>query len=313
MINAATANTFTMASLFSSSREERKNRRLSLLLTVLVHAILFVLFYFFFTYSPPNPPLPDYGVQLNFGIDEAGYGDVQSVAPANDNSNDANIGDPSPEPTPEPQITTPQPETAQAEPDAPKEVITTTAESPASVPDKPVKEIKKEERKVEEVKTTPQPPANMAKAPVEVPKVADGGRGKSGNGSQMAGNNNGDKPGKIGDQGSREGNLDSRNLYGTPGNGGGGTGASLEMAGWIWDNPPKDKDNSNEEGKIVFQIKVDESGQLTSVRVVEKTVSPKVVQFYQNLVENLEFNKTSDNKSTAMESVGRITIVIKSR
>jgi hypothetical protein len=123
-------------------------------------------------------------------------------------------------------------------------------------------------------------------------------------------NNNGDRPGQVGDQGRRDGTLDAKGLYG---NAGTGTGSNLDLAGWNWDSKPDKIDPFDEEGKIVFEIQVDDEGNLVRVRPVEKTVSPKVVQFYQSQVENLTFSKTRDNASPAPISTGRITIIIRSR
>ena len=288
------------------------NRKISLLVSIIIHGVLLVLFYFFFKYAPPNPPLPDYGVELNFGVDEEGFGNLQTLAPANENPLDAAPG------TPKPEVPTPKPDQAET-PVAPAlvedEINTTQEESPVEVP---IEKINKPVKKAEPEKPLEKPAKpqkdNKPEPVAPAPQAENGGLGRAGSSSATAGNNNGDRPGKVGDQGSKEGTLDSRNLYGTPGGGNGsGNGASLDMAGWVWDKRPDQTDASAEEGKIVFQIQVDGDGTLISVRVLEKTVSPKVVQFYQNQIENLEFSKTADNKSTAAISAGRITIVIKSR
>lgn len=99
-------------------------------------------------------------------------------------------------------------------------------------------------------------------------------------------------------------------LYGNPGRGG---GSSLDMAGWMWDFKPEPEDTSSETGRLVFEIKVNEEGEILSVRRLESTVSSTVEKIYRQEVEQLTFSKTSDNALVAPISTGRITFVIRSR
>ncbi|MFN2302296.1 MAG: hypothetical protein ACK2TV_01060, partial [Anaerolineales bacterium] len=92
--------------------------------------------------------------------------------------------------------------------------------------------------------------------------------------------------------GDRQGTLDSRALYGTYGGGG---GSSLELAGWIWDFEPDPRDTSNEDGRIVFKIKIDDMGQIISVKTLESTVSPDVERIYKTEVKSLTFSPISTN------------------
>jgi hypothetical protein len=85
------------------------------------------------------------------------------------------------------------------------------------------------------------------------------------------------------------------------------------MTGWVWDFPPKPDDTSSENGKIVFEIVVDDMGDLISVRTIEKTVSPEVERIYRMEVEKLTFSATSDNSIPAPVSKGKITFLIRSR
>ena len=90
-------------------------------------------------------------------------------------------------------------------------------------------------------------------------------------------------------------------------------GSSLNMSGWIWDFEPEPDDNSDESGKIIFKITVDDEGYITKVTTVEKTVSPVVEKKYRDAVMDLTFSKTAENRSTATTSSGIITFIIKSR
>ena len=135
---------------------------------------------------------------------------------------------------------------------------------------------------------------------------ADGVEGKS---ESAENSNQGDKPGETGDQGNPEGKVDARSLYGNPGGG----GPALDMSGWNWDHLPKPADVSNEEGRIVFEIKIDDEGEIISIRTIEKSVSDPLVRIYRSEVEKLTFSPTSDNARPAQTSTGRITFIIKSR
>ncbi|MDZ7604127.1 MAG: hypothetical protein U5K79_00740 [Cyclobacteriaceae bacterium] len=120
----------------------------------------------------------------------------------------------------------------------------------------------------------------------------------------------GTKPGQTGDAGNPQGTVDGKALMGTPGGGGGGP--TLEISGWRWNSEPKVADRSTENGRIVFEIKVDDNGDIIGVRTLEKTVSPSVEQLYRKEVEKLSFSPTSDNTAPPPLSTGRITFIIRS-
>jgi len=122
--------------------------------------------------------------------------------------------------------------------------------------------------------------------------------------------NFGDNTNKVGDKGDDEGDLDARALYG---NKGGGGGSSLDMSGWLWDWVPQPNDPTSESGKIVFEIKIDEQGEILSVRTIERSVSPAVERIYREEVQKLTFSKTSENTQPAPLSAGKITFIIKAK
>lgn len=282
-----------------TASEEKKNKTISLTITVVFHALLLLCCLFAWKWYPPNPPLPDYGVELNFGLDEAGYGDLQTTAPPSDatSTDDAAPGNPETEVLPD--ETTPAEETPVATEEANNQTLTTdNPESPIAIPE----ENKKPEKPREEKKAEP-----VRKTTVN----EDGAGGRNGKGKETPGNNNGDKPGAVGDQGDPNGSLDAKALYGKPGKGGNGT--SLQMTGWMWDEKPNVKDKSTEEGKIVFEIKVDQDGTIINVETLESTVSPAVEKIYKKEVENLTFTRTRDNINAAPISVGKISFIIKSK
>ena len=57
--------------------QEKKNDRLGMGISLGVHAALLVLFIFLLAWKEPFPPLPEYGIEVNFGLETAGSGDVQ--------------------------------------------------------------------------------------------------------------------------------------------------------------------------------------------------------------------------------------------
>jgi len=113
-----------------------------------------------------------------------------------------------------------------------------------------------------------------------------------------------------GDKGDEKGSIDSRALYGSQGGGG---GPHLELSGWMWDFTPNPRDTSNENGKIVFEIKIDDRGEIISVRTIEKTVSPEIERIYRQEVESLTFSPISSNTRPAPVSTGKITFIIRSK
>lgn len=267
--------------------KEQTNKALSLGITTGIHVALLLIMIFLVSIKPPNPPLPDYGVAVNFGIDDSGFGDVQGVGSAADaaTASTAAVNQPVPESAPD---VVPTPNEVAEDP-----VQTGTEDSPVAVNDQkkdaPVKPVEKPGTGGTDRKTTPPTPATGA--------------------NTSGGNNNGDKPGTVGDMGKPTGDLSNLNYRG---NGGSGSkeGASLQLNGWRWDDKPSQKDPFNETGRIVFQIKVDADGNIQGVSVLEKTVSPEVVNFYRKQVEQLSFSKTKDNVDPAPISTGKVTFII---
>lgn len=108
----------------------------------------------------------------------------------------------------------------------------------------------------------------------------------------------------------RRGTLDDQALYGSRGSG--GNGASLQMTGWVWDFKPDPKDNSDETGKIVYKIKIDDEGYIIDIELQSATVTPAIERLYRQSVERLSFSKTSEYKP-APTSTGTITFLIQTK
>ncbi len=270
-----------------SEEQEKKNQKIGLIVSLSVHALFFVLFFFMLAWREPDPPIPEYGIELNFGLDNTGSGET-------------------PQPKPSPVVEEVQQEEMQEEPleemtettpaevveeVTPAEVVTQPEPSPDVVKEVPqsTPEVVKETQK-ETVKPKQQPDPNPA--------------------TTSSASNQGNDDSKTGDKGKEEGTIDARAIYGAQGS---SQGASLQMEGWNWDYIPRPDDSSDESGKIVFQITIDDQGEVIGVRTIEKTVSPEIERIYKQAVERVTFSRTADNVRPAPTSIGRITFIIRSK
>jgi len=283
-----------------SEQEERKNRRVGMIVSLTVHTLVLLIFAFLMAWREPNPPLPEYGIELNFGIDDAGTGEVQPQTPVTPSEN---VEESKPKEL--------QEEVVEKSPPAEN----SEAEKSEVFDDPESQDIINEDEKVEEKPPVEENEINTTEESNESPetnqpveeKEEDGGLGEVEKIDELSAANQGDKTDETGDQGMEDGDIDERALYGKPGGGG---GPSLELTGWKWDFRPDPKDTSDEEGRIVFEIKIDDQGEIISIKTLEKTVSPTVEKIYKTEVEKLTFSKTN-NLPPAPVSTGKITFIIR--
>lgn len=283
-----------------SEQQDKRNKKIGLMTAMGIHLALAVIFFFILAWRQPNPPFPEYGIELNFGLDAAGTGDVQpETRPAPQRQS---------EPAREVEKTPPVEE--QVEP-AQEEVVEQAAESPAVQPEpSPVTEKPKTEKPVEKPVEKPktEPKTESVEKPKEKPaetlRTAETNDTKAGSAPS-----HGDDQNAAGDKGDPEGTVDARALYGSQGGGG---GAALNLAGWNWDYIPKPDESSNETGRIVFRIQVDERGEITNITTLERSVSPAVERIYRQAVERLTFSRTSAGPVPPL-STGTISFTIRAR
>jgi hypothetical protein len=274
----------------------------------------------------PDPPVPEYGIELNFGLDNAGTGNIQPEQPAatpqiieeqiiEEQVVEESILEETIEDIPT------EEEPVQEEPDVPQEEVIEDSEAedspdviePVQEQPEPEEEIVEEEPEpaviepVEEQIVEDQPIARNDDV-VESPEEDQGTLEETAGAVEAT--SQGDDAEAAGDEGDPQGTLESRALYGTYGGGG---GPLLELTGWIWDFEPDPKDTSNENGRIVFEIKIDDMGEIIAVRTLEKTVSPSVERIYKSEVESLTFSPISSNTTPAPVSTGKITFIIRSK
>ena len=290
-------------------QQEGENRRKALIATIVVHAAILLGFLTVVAWEIPGPPMEDIGVELNFGLDKVGSGDLQTLAQANDSKNREDSQPPKEQAEPVKEVTSKAATTPIEEKDDLQDVATSHEESPVEVKEEKVKTKAEPAPKKEEGK-------EEAKAEPKVNKSAmmtkGGGNGTAGTSTNPTGNNNGDDASGVGDKGHPEGKLDAKALYGKPGGGTGGKGPRLEMAGWTWEDKPSGKDKTDETGKLVLNVTIDEDGIVENVSVVESTVSAAAANYYKDLVyKSATFKRTGPKPAGGSQrTTGRITYII---
>jgi periplasmic protein TonB len=312
--------------------KEKKDKKMGMITSGVFHGLLLLLFLILVAWREPNPPLPEYGIELNLGFEDAGSGDNQSTEPAEVENTE--------EDTPDAEEITEDVEEEIIEDDPAEEIVDPVEEIPDPVPvvvEKPVEEdpietteeevvetqvdpneVKVEDKKeetTEEVKEeVVTPPKEEKKEEVVKPKPKPtvdkralmGGK-KTDSNTDAASKSEGTDANKVGNEGDPEGAVDQRGLM----KGGGAGGPVLDLTGWTWNTRPNPDDASQETGKIVFKITIDDRGQVLRVQLVESTVSAALVRVYQKEVERVSFKPLGSNARPAPTSEGNITFIIK--
>ena len=326
----------------SLTEDNKKTQSQAFVISLFIYgSFLMILFFLKLIYTPPEEPE---GVELNYGIDLVGSGDIQTTNKANPSPNNYDVKPAAneeeskpvkvkPVVTPPPVVEKPTKVVAKETPARP--VVTTEDESPvtAKTSDKPAKVETKPVVKTPpvETKTTaprpepprPEPPKRSVDDGSLFKKGSKGTAGANGANSSsngtigtrdgIGGNNNGDgKPGEVGDKGDPRGTLEGKSLYGNPGKGG-GSGASIGgLSGWQKKKLSLPNDGSSETGKIVFSVTVNDLGEVTKIDKVSSTVTPRVYNFYKNYIQqNLGSFLTPDGTAPP-KATGTITINITS-
>jgi len=281
---------------------EKQDKRKNILITTVIQLVVFMVCYFLIAWREPIPPIPEYGIELNFGFETNGSGQTATNPDFTES-----------EETDEELIEETESENVPEQP-AESAVEEISGDLPVEEPKKepkeeePVEEVKKTEtvkktevKKTETVKTpevkkevtTPKTPVAEPVKPIDDKKVS--GQGTT----------EGTK-----DQGVETGKIDERALFGSQG--GGKAGASLAMTGWVWDEQPNPDDKSDESGQIVFEITIDADGYIVGIKTLKSTVTPATERVYRQSVERLTFSKSSGYVA-ASQSKGTISFIIKTR
>ena len=302
--------------------EDRQRIAVSWAMSIGITVAMLGLFFFIrLNSSLPKVAPMELFVEVNYGTDKVGKGDVQTFNKPNDSKVAENmradadevkkvksVATPKPTPPTPPKIEPVKPTKTVAE----KPVITSKAESPVEAPEK--NESKKstgsEASSAPAAKPTPEKAVNKDALFTKSSGSKSGSNGTNGTKSGVGGNNNGDDAEGVGDKGSKTGSLFAKTYKGE--GGGGGTAVGLSLSGWSWSSRPVVDDNSDATGDITFKITVDKNGRVKSIITQNTTVTDyAVVNKYKSAVRDLTFIPKSSNVPD--ESVGTITFKIRSQ
>lgn len=307
------------------TRNPEKDRKIKAgVTTVAINALILLIMIFAAAWQTPGSGPGDYpGIEVNLGYDDQGSGNIEPATPIGQEEAISNENPPA-----DPEVDESQPETAAPEAVA-EETKTTTPVEEAILTDPnsdvEIKEDAKEkpvEKTVEkESPVIPDKPVDKPlEKPVEKPKLDNRAvyQGKNSNTStpgagdakQGTAGNQGDDVGKEGNKGVPGGTEGAAVYKGRPGGGDGGTG--LDLAGWDWDYIPKPNIPDNQTGRIVFEIEVDENGELIRYRKESGTVTAAAERACIEAIQKLTFTKKSGAKVPQI-SKGRITFVIRAQ
>ena len=274
-------------------KKEKEKRIRSAYITMIIHGVLFLIFFFSLAWTEPDPPIPEYGIEFSLG---------NATIPQQVNEEESAS-------TETEQVEEVQEEEVVEETSEPAESDPSDAEeSPEPVEESPIEEGVEsiDESSPDVVKeSSPEP-----KEQVSEEKVVEQGTGKDTQPKSEETKKEPEKEAKT-----ETPKIDSRAIYkkNTGDKSGGNKGASLDMRGWMWDFKPRPDDQSNENGKIVFEIVVDDEGEIIRVKTLDKNVSPALEKLYRDAVMELTFSPTSDNRNVASQSTGKITFIIQSK
>lgn len=265
-------------------KKEKKDRIVGATFSIALHSILLILFTILLASGGKESPEQEIGFELEVGNSFQASGQTtEEVEQIQEEVSQEEVVE---EEIQEEQ----QVEAVEEEVSTPIEsTVETETATEDEIRQQPVEEEVKEE--VEKEAKEPTPELN----PNALYKKTDKGKGDD---------EKGDK-----DKGTEEGKLDDRALYGKQG---GGSGPQLNLAGWMWDRPPRPQDTSNETGRIVFNITIDQNGDIISLTTKEKTVSSTVERIYKEAVQNTTFSPISNNAVPSRTS-GEITFIIRSK
>lgn len=281
-----------------------------MIISIGAHALLLLLFVFLLAWKAPDPPLPEYGIEINFGVSEVGTGDIQpETAPVESEAEEEAAPEESSEEVVEEVLEeTPVEETTQpvTEPvETTPEPVQTQQESPEVVKEKP--QEKPVEKPVEKPQTEPEKKPEPKR---ELRKEATYGAKGEGESKDPPAASEGDDKDKTGDKGKQV--LAKGSTYeGKPGGGQGGP--ALSIVGWTWDAVPKAKDNSSENGTVTFEFMIDEDGYVFFTKTIKSSVSPSVAKFYEDQLKQTTFSRTGTGAVQPGNTKGTVTFTIVSK
>jgi periplasmic protein TonB len=305
-------------------QQEREKNIKAGLATAGVNILILLIMIFAAAWQSPGTGPGDYpGIEVNLGYDEQGSGAIEPATPIGTEEAKTDQNPPA-EPVQEETVpeASPSPAVVEEIKPAPIEERTfTDPNSDVSIKEEKEKPVEKPAEKKPVV--IPDKPVEkpVEKKPAEKPKVdsravyqgkttttpAPAGDAEGKNGTP---GNQGDDVGKEGNKGVPGGTEGAAVYKGRPGGGDGGTG--LDLYGWEWDNTPKPNTPDNETGRIVFEVEVDENGELIRYRKESGSVSAAAERACIEAIQKLTFTKKSGAKVPDI-SKGRIIFVLRAQ
>ncbi|AHM59264.1 hypothetical protein D770_04985 [Flammeovirgaceae bacterium 311] len=82
---------------------------------------------------------------------------------------------------------------------------------------------------------------------------------------------------------------------------------SLHENGWVWEARPIINDLSDDQGKIVYMITINQLGKIEDIKVIECTVSEKTEKVYREGTSKLIFRRVGTATETHELVTGTIT------
>jgi outer membrane biosynthesis protein TonB len=315
--------------IWETDSQEAENKRKAMIITIIVNVLVLMAIFFIVVWREQVPPLPKYGMELNLGFTDLGSGNNQTTAPPSEtqttNTEAPAAGDQAPKPV-EATVPVTQPKTEAAKPATSPAKPTVEAlsktPSPVKASEKPTPAVKDPSPAKKETTPVTQPSVSEAEKTTtkaeEKPKIDQraifGAGGTTGTGSQPAAGSAQGTSTQKGDEGKPTGTIDGRAIMGS-GSGEGvpgpASGYNLDLAGWDFASKPNIRDNvSTRNGRIVFNITVDDSGKIVQAVPLEYNVSNEVLAYYRTVVNQINF-KRQGGSATADYSQGKITFIIK--
>jgi len=271
-----------------TKQEERQHERKGIIFAIIFHSAL-LLGFFFWIVLKQSPNEAGTGMPgINFGFNELGSGDNNSMDPVATQTEQA----------------TEQTETTEAT----EESIPISDDANLTTSNPNAETVVSETKKTQTASTAVKQTQTTSQTSTANTNAQQGTTTKTGV-SSGDGNSK-----QAGNQGDPKGSLDSKNYYGVPGPGDGGTGnnSALSMVGWHLNSEPDVANIDKERGKVSFDVTIDSEGEITRLVVKEKQVSEALIKRCEYEIRNkMEFVKNKNNGNTAATSNGTITFVFR--
>lgn len=279
----------------TESEQEKKNQRIAFLTSAGVSGVVVLLMFIIVAWRAPDPPLPEYGIEVNFGMDMEGSGEVQPETPVGSEGTK--------EEEPQQEETVVQDKVEESAPV--EQEIVSKLESPVKV-----KETKEEVKPIEKPKEKEEKPKEEVKVAYKANTQTNDSQNKTTDGKAGTAGSHGDDKNKTGDKGNPEGSLDAKSLYGTPGGGGGGVSMS-GFTGFEWPKVQTPSLPDEAYGVYEFLVKVDDQGDVLSVTPLQRGLSLEAERKLKEVIQRLVFIPKGSNLPA--QSEGKITFKVVSK